>query len=98
MRRHTCDPLAAPRREIPLLQALREALEADRAQLRHCQQGEHDMLATPTPGVAVAGCATRGVPVAWLEPAPWELHRRLPQACRLRALASRPADAHAEQR
>ena len=58
MRRHTCDPLAVPRREIPLLQAL----EADRAQLRHCQQGEHDMLATPTPGVAACRvCRTLGV-------------------------------------
>jgi hypothetical protein len=44
MRRHGCDPLA---------HALYAQLEADQEQRIRCQRGEHDMLATASPGVVV---------------------------------------------
>lgn len=46
----------------PLLQALREQMEVDQQQLLRCQRGEHDMLATASPGVVVCRlCRTLGV-------------------------------------
>jgi hypothetical protein len=61
MRRYPCDPLAQ-RGEHLLQKALRQQLEADRAQLLPCQQGEHDMLATATPSVMICRvCRTLGV-------------------------------------
>lgn len=46
----------------PLLVALREQLDADQQQMLRCQHGEHDMLATATPGVVICRvCRTLGV-------------------------------------
>ncbi|MGH2496118.1 MAG: hypothetical protein ACRDIV_15600 [Ktedonobacteraceae bacterium] len=46
----------------PLLQALRAQLEADQQQMLRCQRGQHDMLATATPGVVICRlCRTLGV-------------------------------------
>ncbi|MGH2496866.1 MAG: hypothetical protein ACRDIV_19355 [Ktedonobacteraceae bacterium] len=46
----------------PLLVALREQMEADQQQLLRCQRGQHDMLATATPGVVICRlCRTLGV-------------------------------------
>jgi hypothetical protein len=61
MRRHGCDPLA--QHEPPSLAgALYAQLEADRAQSLRCQRGEHDMLATASPGVVICRlCRTLGV-------------------------------------
>jgi len=61
MRRHGCDPLA--QHEPPsLAQALHVQMEADRAQHLRCQRGDHDMLATASPGVVVCRlCRTLGV-------------------------------------
>ena len=46
----------------PLLQVLRAQMEADQQQMLRCQHGEHDMLATASPGVVVCRvCRTLGV-------------------------------------
>jgi hypothetical protein len=46
----------------PLFQALREQMEADQQQMLRCQRGEHDLLATASPGVVVCRlCRTLGV-------------------------------------
>ena|SRR5260370_6488030 len=37
----------------PLLQALCEQMEADQEQMLRCQHGEHDLLATASPGMAI---------------------------------------------
>ena len=61
MRRHGCDPLA--QHEQPsLAHALHAQLEADRVQYLRCQHGEHDMLATASPGMVICRvCRTPGV-------------------------------------
>ncbi len=46
----------------PLLRALREQMEADQQQRIRCQRGQHDLLATASPGVVVCRlCRTLGV-------------------------------------
>ena len=46
----------------PLLQALREQMEADQEQMLRCQHGNHDMLATASPGMVICRvCRTLGV-------------------------------------
>ena len=46
----------------PLLQALREQLDADQQQMLRCQRGEHDMLATASQGIVICRvCRTLGV-------------------------------------
>ncbi len=46
----------------PLLQALREQMEADQQQMLRCQRGQHDMLATASPGMVICRvCRTLGV-------------------------------------
>src|SRR5260370_13945783 len=46
----------------PLLQALRDQVEADQQQRIRCQHGEHEMLATASPGIVICRlCRTLGV-------------------------------------
>ena len=46
----------------PLLVALREQLDADLEHRQRCQRGEHDMLATASPGMVICRvCRTLGV-------------------------------------
>lgn len=63
----------------PLLQALREQLETDQQQMLRCQRGEHDMLATASPGVVICRlCRTAGgVPVVRDDTASRRVHHGL---------------------